>query len=196
VSGPIPPTPTLAAVGTKEGYDAPPLSLSGEGDLLVVGARALEGDAEPRLGGSEYLAQFGGSDRFPTLLDYPDAFVETLIEVANEDGTLATHDLSHGGLAVGLAEMVHEDAGASVEVDAPNKGSAAELLFGEQPGRVVIETENAHDVREAFDGVAPVYDLGAADGSGALNLTVNGEALSYDAGEIAGLRSTITDELE
>ena len=195
VSGPIPPTPTLAMVGTKDGYDAPPLSLSGEGDLLLVGARALDGDAEPRLGGSEYLGQFGGSDRFPTLLDHPDAFVDTLADVADDAATLATHDLSHGGLAVGLAEMVHENGGASVEIDAANKGTGAELLFGEQPGRVVIETTDARAVREAFDGVAPVYELGSADDSGRLDLTIAGESLRYDAETIADLRSIIADEL-
>ncbi|NLV10268.1 phosphoribosylformylglycinamidine synthase subunit PurL [Halomicrobium mukohataei] len=195
VSGPIPPTPTLAMVGTKDGYDAPPLSLSGEGDLLLVGARALEGDAEPRLGGSEYLGQFGGSDRFPTLLDHPDAFVDTLADVADDAATLATHDLSHGGLAAGLAEMVHEDGGASVEIDATNKGTGVELLFGEQPGRVVIETTDARAVREAFDGVAPVYELGSADDSGRLDLTIAGESLRYDAETIADLRSIIADEL-
>ncbi|PSP94090.1 phosphoribosylformylglycinamidine synthase subunit PurL [Halobacteriales archaeon QS_4_62_28] len=195
VTGPIPPTPTLAVVGTKQGYDAPPLSLSGEGELLLVGARALEGNAEPRLGGSEYLAQFGGSDRFPTLLDDPEAVIETLADAANENETLATHDLSHGGLASGLAEMIHEDAGATVDIDTASEGSPAHLLFGEQPGRVVIETTSAHDVREAFDGIAPVYDLGTADDSGTLDLSVDEESLAYDAGEIATLRSIITDEL-
>ncbi|MFB6087176.1 MAG: phosphoribosylformylglycinamidine synthase subunit PurL [Haloarculaceae archaeon] len=195
-AGPIPPTPTLAMVGTKAGYDAPPLALSGEGDLLLVGARSLEGDAEPRLGGSEYLAQFGGSDRYPDLLDHPDAFVETLADVADEDATLATHDLSHGGLAVSLAEMVTDSAGADVDVDAPSKGSAAELLFSEQAGRAVVETTDPAAVREAFDGVAPVYDLGGADGSGTLSLSVDGETLTYDADAIAELRRTITAELE
>ena len=196
VAGPIPPTPTLAMVGTKDGYEAPPMSLSGEGDLLLVGARALAGDAEPRLGGSEYLAQFGGADRFPSLLDQPGAFVETLADVADDDATLATHDLSHGGLAASLAEMVHEDAGAAVEIDAPNESSPAELLFGEQPGRVLIETTDASAVRGAFDGVAPVYDLGRVDDSGTLSLAVDDESLHYDATTIADLRSIIEDELE
>ncbi|MDG5776365.1 phosphoribosylformylglycinamidine synthase subunit PurL [Haloarculaceae archaeon H-GB1-1] len=194
-TGPIPPTPTLALAGTKEGYDAPPAAFQGEGTLLLVGARALEGDAEPRLGGSEYLAQFGGSDRFPELPSDPAALVETLADVANREETLATHDVSHGGLAVALAEMVTEDAGAAVEIDAPNKGSAAELLFGEQAGRVVIETTAPSEVREAFDGVAPVYDLGDADDSGAMDLTVNGESLTYDAADVADLRSIIEREL-
>ena len=196
VTGPIPPTPTLAMVGTKSGYDAPPLSLSGEGTLLLVGARSLEGDAEARLGGSEYLAQFGGTDRFPELLADPGAFVATLADVANEPATLATHDLSHGGLAASLAEMVTEDAGATVEIDLPSKGSAAALAFGEQPGRAIIETTDPDAVTEAFDGVAPVYTLGTADDSGALDLAVNGEYLSAYAEEIASLRSVIETELE
>jgi len=195
-AGPIPPTPTLALVGVKEGYDAPPMSLAGGGDLLLVGARSLAGESEARLGGSEYLANFGGGDRFPESLDQPAAFVETLAAVADEETTLATHDVSHGGLAVALAEMVHDDAGATVELDAPNQGSAAAHLFGEQAGRAIIETTDARAVREAFDGVAPVYDLGTADDSGTLDVAVEDDTLSYDAGEIAELRDVIDRELE
>ncbi|MFB6139087.1 MAG: phosphoribosylformylglycinamidine synthase subunit PurL [Halosimplex sp.] len=196
VAGPIPPTPTLALVGVKDGYEAPPHSLSGGGELLLVGARALEGDAEARLGGSEYLAHFGGTDRFPESLENPDAFVDTLVDVANEASTLATHDVSHGGLAVTLAEMVTDEAGASVDLDAPSKGSPAALLFGEQAGRVVVETTDPSDVREAFDGVAPVYDLGSADDSGTLDVALDGADLSYDASEIAALRGVIERELD
>jgi len=47
VAGPIPPTPTLALAGTKQGYEAPPMGLSGEGTLLLVAARALEGTRNP-----------------------------------------------------------------------------------------------------------------------------------------------------
>jgi len=195
-AGPIPPTPTIAVVGVKEGYDAPPLSLAGGGDLLLVGARSLAGESEARLGGSEYLANFGGSDRFPESLDQPAAFVETLADVADEETTLATHDVSHGGLAVALAEMVHDDAGATVELDAPSQGTPAAHLFGEQAGRVVIETTDPRTVREAFDGVAPVYDLGTADDAGTLDLTVEDTTLSYDASDIADLRNVIDRELE
>ncbi|PSQ00325.1 phosphoribosylformylglycinamidine synthase subunit PurL [Halobacteriales archaeon QS_4_69_31] len=195
-SGPVPPTPTLAMVGVKAGYDAPGLSLAGGGDLLLVGARALEGDAGARLGGSEYLAQFGGSDRFPALPAYPDAFVGTLAEVADAETTLATHDASHGGLAVTLAEMVRENAGATVDLEAPAKGSPEGLLFGEGAGRVVVETTDPRGVREAFDGVAPVYDLGSADGSGRLDLSLEGTELSYGAAELADLREVIGRELD
>ncbi|EMA16046.1 phosphoribosylformylglycinamidine synthase subunit PurL [Haloarcula amylolytica] len=193
--GPIPPTPTLALVGVKEGYDAPPLSLSGEGTLVVVGDTALEGEADPRLGGSEYTAQFGGTDRFPALPADSTDVVETIAEVADADHVLASHDVSHGGLAVALAEMVHEDAGASVDIEPVERGSQNRLLFNERPGRVVFETTDPAAVREAFDGVAPVTELGEANGSNRLDITVNDETLAYDAADIADLRSVIEDEL-
>src|SRR6056297_192913 len=129
VAGPIPPTPTLAMVGAKDGYDAPPLSVETDGELVLVGDLGLEAD-DARLGGSEYLAQFDGSDRFPELPDEPAAVVETLAAVANDESTLAVHDVSHGGLAVALAEMVTDDAG--LEVSLPGDDPAGEL-FHEQP---------------------------------------------------------------
>ena len=193
--GPIPPTPTLALVGVKEGYDAPPLSLSGEGTLVVVGDTALEGETDPRLGGSEYTAQFGGTDRFPDLPADPTALVETVAEVADADHVLASHDVSHGGLAVTLAEMVHEDAGATVEIETVDRGTRKRLLFNERPGRVVFETTDPAAVREAFDGVAPVTELGEANGSNHLDITVNDERVQYHAADIADLRSVIDDEL-
>ncbi|WP_440007783.1 phosphoribosylformylglycinamidine synthase subunit PurL [Halomicrococcus sp. SG-WS-1] len=189
-SGPIPPTPTLAMTGTKPGYDAPPSALSGEGDLLLVG-----GPAASALGGSEYLAQVGGSDRFPELPANPAAVVDALREVADGDGTLAVHDVSDGGLAVTLSEMVTAEAGASVELDADDAGPA-ELLFGELPGRAVVETTAPEAVRDAFDGVAPVTALGSADDSGALDLSVGGASLRRSADEIADLRDVLARELD
>jgi phosphoribosylformylglycinamidine synthase II len=190
-SGPIPPTPTLAVVGTKDGYDAPPLSLSGEGEILVVGDRALAGERGGRLGGSEYLAQFGGSDQFPTVPEDPSEFVETAAAVADRESTLATHDVSHGGLAVALAEMVTADAGASVELD-----GSLPALFDEQPGRIVLETTAPEEVRAAFDGVAPVVGLGSADGSGTLSLSVDGDSLDLDAETIREYRNVIAETLD
>ncbi|WP_254543851.1 phosphoribosylformylglycinamidine synthase subunit PurL [Halomarina pelagica] len=188
-SGPIPPTPTLAMVGTRAGYDAPPASLAGEGALLVVGDGPLA-RGEARLGGSEYLARFGGSDRFPALPEAPADALSALADVADHPATLAVHDASHGGLAATLAEMVTEAAGATATV------GDARALFDETPGRAVVETTDPEAVRERFDGVAPVTDLGEANSTGTLTLRVGGETLAYDAGEIAALRDVIARELE
>mgnify|MGYP000164374482 CR=1 FL=1 len=183
-AGPIPPTPTLAMVGTKAGYDAPPAALSGEGELLLVGNA---GDA---LGGSEYLNAVGGSDAFPELPETPGDLVATIAAVARDESTLATHDVSHGGLGVTLAELLTADAGADVVVD------DAVALFDETPGRVVIETTDPESVREAFDGVAPVESLGTATDDGVLSLTVGEETVAYDAETVAELRDVIPETLE
>ncbi|MFU8868516.1 phosphoribosylformylglycinamidine synthase subunit PurL [Natronococcus sp.] len=193
VAGPIPPTPTLALVGTKAGYDAPPLSVEPEGTLLLVGDRGLE-SGEFRLGGSEYLARFDGSDRFPALPEEPAALVETLADVANADSTLAVHDVSHGGLAVALAEMITAEAGLEVDIPAGDRLGA---LFHEQPGRALIQTDDPDAVHEAFDGVAPVYEFGAATTDGRLTVRdADDELFALDATTVADWRATIERELE
>ena len=188
-SGPIPPTPTLAMTGTKAGYEAPAAALSGDGALLLVGD-----DGGATLGGSEYLAQFDGSDRFPALPENPGEVVAALADAADFESTLAVHDVSDGGLAVTLAEMVTEAAGAAVELS--GDASPAERLFAETPGRAVVETTDPDAVRAAFDGVAPVAELGETDDSGTLDVTVGEESLEYNVDEIAALRDTLARELD
>ena len=183
-AGPIPPTPTLAMVGTKSGYDAPTAALDGDGALLLVGAGS---DA---LGGSELLAQEGGTDQFPTLPDDPGEVVGTLAAVADADATLSVHDVSNGGLAVTLAELVTADAGADVAVDSHVS------LFEETPGRAVVETTDPEGVEEAFAGVAPITRLGTATGDGTLSLDVGGAELTVDAERIAALRGVLERALD
>ncbi|WP_254763933.1 phosphoribosylformylglycinamidine synthase subunit PurL [Natrinema marinum] len=192
VAGPIPPTPTLAMVGSKAGYDAPPLAVEPEGDLVLVGDLGLE-SGEPSLGGSEYLAQFGGSDGFSKLPDDPAALIETLAAVADDESTLAVHDVSHGGLAVSLAEMVTDEAGLAVSIPGDDPAAA---LFHEQPGRALIQTESVETVREAFDGVAPVVELGAATDDGRLTIDLGERTIETDAAAIRDRRATIERELE
>ncbi|MFB6295317.1 MAG: phosphoribosylformylglycinamidine synthase subunit PurL, partial [Halobacteriales archaeon] len=187
-AGPIPPTPTLMMVGRRVAVDAPPARLSGEGRLLLVG------DPDGALGGSEYLQHAGGSDRFPALPAAPAERVEAIADVATDDATLAAHDLSTGGLAVALAELVTDEVGAAVEI--PGTASPAERLFCERPGRAVIETSDPDGVRERFRGVAPVAELGDPTGDGRLSLSVDGASLEYAAAALRELRDVIERELE
>ncbi|MFB6118426.1 phosphoribosylformylglycinamidine synthase subunit PurL [Halosegnis sp.] len=186
-AGPVAPTPTLAVVGTSETYDAPGTALDGGGRLLFIG------DPSAALGGSQYLASHGGTDAFPTLPDDPLSVVEAVATVAGQGTTTAVHDVSHGGLAATLAEMVTDSVGASVTLD--GEGRPAERLFAERPGRVVVETTDPEAVRAAVGDVAPVVDLGTSDGSGELTVSIDETTLAYDANEIADLRAVIDREL-
>jgi phosphoribosylformylglycinamidine synthase len=185
-AGPIPPTPTLAMAGSKPGYDAPSAELDGDGALLLIG------DGDRRLGGSELLAQFGGSDRFPTVPEDPTALIEAIEDTATFGSTRSTHDVSHGGLAVALAEMVGE-AGAEVTLEGEDPTGR---LFSEAVGRVVVETTDPDTVESRFDGLAPVERIGTANGTGRLELAAGGETMEYDADEIASLRDAIASGLE
>jgi len=185
-AGPIPPTPTLAMAGTKAGYDAPGIELDGAGELLVLAA-----GEDRSLGGSELLARFGGTDRFPAVPDDAAAFVGAVADAADLEGTLAVHDVSHGGLAVTLAEMVGE-AGADVTLE----GDALEALFSEATGRVVVETTDPDAVRAAVPGSVSVERIGEATDDGRLDVAVGGETLSYTADRIAALRDVIEADLE
>src|SRR6056297_341042 len=143
VSGPIPPTPTLAMVGSRPGLDAPPLEVAPDGDLLLVAADTLE-SPPLALGGSEYLAQFGGTDRFPDLPSDPAGLIDAIVEVARAPETTAVHDVSHGGLAVALAEMCTTEVGLDVSLPEPQgDAEVADLLFQEGPGRILVQTSDS-----------------------------------------------------
>jgi phosphoribosylformylglycinamidine synthase len=186
-AGPIPPTPTLLMVGKRDGVDAPPAALSGEGTIVLVG------DPGGALGGSEYLQQAGGSDRFPSLPDTPAARIRALAEVANDDATLATHDVSNGGIGVALAEMLVDGTGATV--DLPGGGAPARRVFCERPGRAIVQTTDPARVRERFEGIAPVSEVGSPNDDGRLRIAVDGETLEYDVEAVQEKRGVIEREL-
>ena len=179
VAGPVPPTPTLAMVGVREGYDAPESAVSGAGDLVLVGGH------DEALGGSEYLAQFDGSDAFP---DVDAASVDAIRGAATHDATVAVHDVSDGGLAVTLAEMVSEHAG--LDADVPSVAA----LFSEAPGRAVVETTDASALRDAIE--APVVDLGAATADETLSLAVDGVTVQCGFAQVRETRRVLERELD
>ncbi|MFB6110860.1 MAG: phosphoribosylformylglycinamidine synthase subunit PurL, partial [Halodesulfurarchaeum sp.] len=93
-AGSIPPTPTLAMIGTTPDLESPTLSLDGAGDLVLLG------EFTERLGGSALLAERGGADRFPPLPENPRERVSAITDVAALESTRSVHDVSDGGLAV------------------------------------------------------------------------------------------------
>ncbi len=190
-SGPIPPTPTVAMVGTTPTYEAPSRTLTSEGELLLVGDRGLVDG--PQLGGSEYLAQFGGTDRFPSPPGDPQPFIETTAAVATRESTNAVHDVAQGGLAVALAEMISEEVGAAVEIATDDPIGA---LCHEQAGRVLIQTTDPEGVRDAFAGVAPVETIGSPTATGELSLTLGEATLNRTAGAIDADRAVLERTLE
>lgn len=113
----------------------------------------------------------------------------TIQAVAADDSTVAVHDVSHGGLAVALAEMVTDEVGADVSVD------DYVSLFEETPGRVVVETTDEAALRD-LAGDVPVVELGTTTDDATLSVAVDGDEAAYDAADIADLRDVLARELD
>ncbi|MVA97795.1 phosphoribosylformylglycinamidine synthase subunit PurL [Nitratireductor sp. CAU 1489] len=133
------PTPTIGGVGLiRDWQKMARIAFAGEGDtILLIGAPAEWGT---HLGQSVFLRDVCGRlDGPPPPVDLAHerrvgAFVRGLIA----DGlATAVHDLSDGGLALGLAEMAIA-SGIGARIDLPGGIAALPALFGEDQGRYLM----------------------------------------------------------
>ena len=138
----IKPSPVIAAVGLRSA-GAPKIgsALANQGDdLLVVGTTF------PELGGSEYYESVQGlvGGRVPKVsLKTERQLLRAVSRIVGSGLVEAAHDISKGGLAVGLAEMaIQGRKGFTVNLDkVPTKTTnIAQLLFSESKPRFVLES--------------------------------------------------------
>jgi phosphoribosylformylglycinamidine synthase len=118
----------------------------------LIGATANE------TGGSAYsLARGEEGSAVPGVdLEQALALYRALHEAIKKGWILAAHDLSEGGLAVGLAEMGFSlRAGIEVDLDALGDLAPQTLLFAESNSRVLIEIapDHADAVTACFAGL-------------------------------------------
>jgi phosphoribosylformylglycinamidine synthase subunit PurL len=139
----IKPSPVISAIGLRDAK-APRIgsALQKEGhDLLIVGTTLGE------LGGSEYYENvhglIGGS--VPKVnLRTEKTVMRTMARLVNSGLVEAAHDISKGGLAVGLAKMaIQGQKGFTADLDeVPAKTERVDqLLFSESKPRFVLESK-------------------------------------------------------
>jgi phosphoribosylformylglycinamidine synthase subunit PurL len=148
----IDPTPVVGCVGLLEDVRRVPGAWR-EGDVVL-----LAGASPVALAGSEYQARYGEVGGRPARLDLAAeaALVEFLWRAAPQCSLV--HDVSHGGLAVALAEAaIHSGLGA--EVTLPDDPRA---WFGEGGGQAVLAC--APEVVSRIGGV-PLRRLGVVGGA-------------------------------
>ncbi len=152
--GPVTPTLLITAVGViPEVKKAVSVELKREGDPLY-----LVGTTFPELGGSEYYALLGYLGKSVPKVRLGEARRNLgVVEEALQRGLVrACHDLSEGGLAVALAEMVlGGEVGAEVDLSlVPSGGRLREdfLLFSESNSRFLLEVKKEKE--EEFRRVA------------------------------------------
>jgi phosphoribosylformylglycinamidine synthase subunit PurL len=169
------PTPVIGMVGLIESpRHITTQWFTTEGDAVV-----LLGENRGELGGSEFLARVAGvvEGPLPQLdLEKEKAVQEVTRRAIVEGLVRSAHDCSDGGLAVALAEACFssyrkEAVGATVSIEGEH--TAAALLFGESPSRVVLSARP--------DAVARIAEIAAELG------------VAYaEVGKVGGDRLTIS----
>ncbi len=169
----IDPTPVLGVLGLVDVLRSRPpgIGWSPDASVVLLGARTARGDGSVHpLGGSRWAVEVRDhrSGALPPLDLVAHRRVSSLVaglvaeHLGGGDGLVdGVHDVSGGGLAVALAEMVtHSGVGATL---GPVDGHAE--LFSELPSRFVVATARPADVvaRAAQAGV-PATVLGRAGG--------------------------------
>ncbi|RMD86950.1 MAG: phosphoribosylformylglycinamidine synthase subunit PurL [Candidatus Dadabacteria bacterium] len=149
----IMPTPMIAMVGVVEDCSlALQASFKKEGDaVFVIGATYDE------LGGSEYMASLHGisKGKLPNInYELERKTAELILELANNRLLQSCHDISSGGMAVGLVECcVNEYSSIGVSLSVENKPKAINgldpkrkdiLLFSESGARYIISCIPQH----------------------------------------------------
>ncbi len=185
----IPPTPTIAVVGTfanvvlhlKQYFKSP-----GDAVLMVR-------TAAPSLAASEYAALFGaaGQKLAPIDLGRERKLIDGLVECAERRLIRSAHDVSEGGLAVALAESCFNPGGVlGVEVEIGGSSHGAEVLFGEGSSTVIVSApvENIKVLHQVF---APLEVVAIGLVTRASRLKI-GTAIDED---VAALRSLYEEAL-
>ena len=168
----IHPTPTIAMVGVVPEIDRVPRPhFTAAGDRIV-----LLGEDRAEFGGSAYLRLlFGVEQGVPPRvdLDAESRLAELLRVLAFNGAARTAHDLSAGGLAVGLAEACF-GAGLGARVELPAGGPA---LFSETQARALVACapdQAARVLRLAETSGVPAREIGEV-GGGELVIGADGE---------------------
>ncbi len=168
------PTPSIGGVGLIDDFKTSATLAFKRPDEAIL----LVGETTGWLGQSMYLREVCGREEgAPPPVDLTEErengdFVRSLIL---EGTATAVHDLSDGGLLVGLAEMAMA-SGIGAELDAaPSDIPAHAHWFGEDQARylVTVPAAKAHDVQARAKAInVPVWSIGKTGGD---TLTLAGE---------------------
>jgi phosphoribosylformylglycinamidine (FGAM) synthase-like enzyme len=128
----------------------------------------LVGETEKELGGSEY---YDLGDAFSSAVPSVDVNVlkrsmSGILSAIDDGLLLSCHDISHGGLAVALAEMcLGGNLGADLDLSGINDLRFDYKLFSESNTRWLVEVERGNEERvpSKFDDIA-VNKIGKVSG--------------------------------
>jgi phosphoribosylformylglycinamidine synthase len=168
----IPPTLLITGMGiVPDVRKCVTMDAKRAGNVLMV-----VGPASGAMGGSHYQRMFGGADGVPqTDLTIGPKVARAVAAVIQRGLVASAHDVSDGGVACAVAEMLIAGGGrigAKVEIG----GTAA--AFGEGPSRYVLEVEAGMVERVKKELGVDCATIGALDASG--EMVMGGERVRVE----------------
>ncbi|MFQ6107715.1 MAG: phosphoribosylformylglycinamidine synthase subunit PurL [Thermoplasmata archaeon] len=163
--GPVPPTPVVLGVGKVPDVRRCITSDLKDQDNTIY----LVGDTRNEMGGSEYFRTFGGfSDVVPNVnVGVLERSLQAIFRTINQKTVASCHDVSHGGIAVAIAEMaLGGNIGAFLDLSRIGEMRTSVKMFSESNTRWLVEVCRGREdsFLETMHGV-PVHKLGMAKGS-------------------------------
>ncbi len=180
------PTPVIGVLGVVDDVTKrTPMGIKDGQEIYVIGK------ADDNFSGSEWAYINGKQigDRSPIAdLDMEQRLVKLLLE--GQPIFDAAHDISNGGFAASISEMVmRTNVGATITLE----GNVAAELLAETPGRVVVAINESNTnalVALAGKFQIPVTRVGTTGGN---SLTINGAVISID--ELRGANTGVLEAL-
>jgi phosphoribosylformylglycinamidine synthase len=194
----VPPSPIVMCAGVVRDLARATPSIVREPGLALV----LAGAPRETLTGSVYARDAAGESGAPPPLDLAlEARMQALaVDLAERGLARAAHDVSDGGLATALVELLvgAPALGLGARVDlAPLAASADVALFSEQPA--IVFASRAGDgeaiLTAARERGVPAWRLGATDASGTLRVDGAGSALAWTLADLAAAREPALERL-
>ena len=174
----INPTPAVGVIGVENIENIRTMDFKNEGDKII-----LIGKTYDELTGSEYHRTIHNIEkgtapriRIDDELKAGESVLKIIDEDKNKDIT-AVHDVSAGGLAVALSEMVIKSGlGCDVTLQSDDL-DLNQLIYSESHGRylVTVKSDVADDILSKIDVDAEI--IGEVKGN---NLRINDNEFSYD----------------
>ena len=174
----INPTPAVGVIGVEDIENIRTLDFKNEGDKII-----LIGKTYDELTGSEYHRAIHGIEKgtAPRIrIDEEVANGQTVLKLIDEDANkdiTAVHDVSAGGLAVALSEMVIKSGlGCEVELK-DDELDKIQLLFSESHARylITVKADAADDILSKID--VPACVIGEVKGT---SFIVNTHEFTFD----------------
>lgn len=181
----INPTPAVGVIGVEKIENIRTMDFKNENDKII-----LIGQTYDEIGGSEFLRTVYGLEKgMAPRVRIDDEFangqtVLNLIEADKDKNVTAVHDVSNGGIAVALAEMVIKSGMgceiSTLDINADSEMDVNNLLFSETHGRYIL-TVKADVAEEILEGIdVPASVIGEVKGDSLVidNVEISEEELT------------------